>query len=69
MHLSHRMHSTKSETEYKLWTLGDYDVSMLVVGCNLRAILACVRMRGTRGTLRGERHTAGLRPPRFRCKT
>lgn len=68
-HLSHRMHSTKSETEYKLWPLGDYDVSMLVVGCNLHAILARVRMWGTRSTLRGERHTAGLRPPRFRCKT
>lgn len=52
MHLSHRMYSTRSETEYKLWALGDYDVSMLVVGCNLHAILARARMWGTRSTLR-----------------
>ena len=27
---THRMYSTQSEPSGKLWTLGDYDVSMLV---------------------------------------
>ena len=33
-----RLYNIKSELECKLWTLGDYDVSMAVITCNKRII-------------------------------
>ena len=33
-----RLYNIKSELKCKLWTLGDYDVSMAVITCNKRII-------------------------------